>query len=81
MFTVYVLFSVKFNIHYTGFTTNLEQRLLSHNSLGKGWTKAYRPWILIYTKAFERKEEAMKFEKWLKTGKGREFIKNLEIKN
>ena len=33
MFTVYVLYSEKFDKHYTGYTTNFEQRLLSHNVL------------------------------------------------
>ncbi|HLV45756.1 MAG TPA: GIY-YIG nuclease family protein, partial [Flavobacterium sp.] len=32
--TVYILFSDVHQKHYTGFTSNLEQRLLSHNQLG-----------------------------------------------
>jgi predicted GIY-YIG superfamily endonuclease len=32
---------------------------------------------LIYTKVFEKKSEAMAYEKWLKTGAGRDFIKTL----
>ncbi len=72
MFVVYVLFSEKFNKHYTGFTSNLNARLLSHNELDKkSFTSKYRPWKLIYTKDFEIKSEAMEFEKWLKTGVGR----------
>ncbi|MFV0604832.1 MAG: GIY-YIG nuclease family protein, partial [Niabella sp.] len=76
-YTVYILFSEKFNKHYTGFTTNLEQRLLSHNQLGKDWTARYRPWKLIFTKEFTEKSKALQFEKWLKTGVGRDFIKTL----
>jgi putative endonuclease len=76
-FIVYILFSEKFNKHYTGFTSNLEERLQSHNSFGKDWTAGYRPWKLIYTKEFETKREAMQYEKWLKTGVGRDFIKSL----
>jgi putative endonuclease len=77
-FIVYILFSKSYQKHYTGFTTNLEQRLLSHNELGDGWTVRYRPWELIFTKEFENKMEAMKFEKWLKTGAGRDFIKTIQ---
>jgi putative endonuclease len=77
MFTVYVLYSSLHKKHYTGFTTNLEQRLISHNLLGKDWTARYRPWNVIYTKEFENKTDALKYEKWLKTGVGREFIKTL----
>jgi len=76
-FTVYILFSVDFNKHYTGFTSDLVQRLLSHNELGKDWTSKYRPWKLIYTKEFEFKQDAMSYEKWLKTGAGRDFVKKL----
>jgi putative endonuclease len=59
-----------------GFTSNLENRLLSHNELGtKGYTLKYRPWEIIHTEIFETKSEAMKRELFLKSGKGREWIK------
>ena len=67
-FTVYILYSEKFNKHYTGFTSNLETRIKSHNELGKDWTAKYRPWKLIFTQEFTSKTEAMTYEKWLKTG-------------
>ena len=79
MFTVYVLYSEKFDKHYTGFTSNFEQRLLSHNVLGKkGWTSKYRPWKVILTEEYESKAEAMCRERWLKTGAGRDFIQRLD---
>lgn len=77
MFIVYVLFSPNFNKHYTGYTTDISQRIISHNELGKDWTARYRPWKIIYTKTFETKTEALKYEKWLKSGHGRNFIKTL----
>ena len=51
--------------------------MLSHNDLGKDWTAKYRPWKIIYTKDFESRIEAMKHEKWLKSGVGRAFIKTI----
>ena len=78
MFIMYVLFSGPHQKHYTGFTSNLADRLLSHQALGKDWTSKFRPWKLIYTKEFIEKREAMQYEKWLKTGVGRAFIKKLE---
>jgi putative endonuclease len=78
IYTVYILFSVDFQKHYTGFTSNLEQRFLSHNELGKDWTSKYRPWKVIYTKEFDNKKEAMIYEKWLKSGVGRAFIKKIQ---
>ena len=39
MFTVYVLYSEKYNKIYTGYTSNMEQRLLAHNEPEtKGYT-------------------------------------------
>ena len=77
MFTTYAIYSQKFNKHYYGFTNHIEHRLLSHNQLGKEWTSKYRPWKLIHTKKFDTKKAAMDYEKWLKTGVGRDFIKTL----
>jgi len=75
MFIVYVLHSSKHGKIYIGFTSNLEQRLLSHNELGKkGWTIKFRPWQLVFTEEFETKQEAMKREKELKTAVGRNTI-------
>jgi len=75
MFTVYVLFSKKYNKIYIGYTSNLEQRMLSHNELGtKGYTLKYRPWEILFTEEYLTKSEAISREKALKAGKGREFI-------
>jgi len=76
-YTVYILYSEKFEKHYTGFTSDLDMRLHSHNEFGNNWSKRYRPWQLIFTKEFVDKAEALSYEKWLKTGVGREFIKTL----
>jgi putative endonuclease len=76
MFYVYILYSEKFGKTYTGFTSDLEQRFLSHNVLSnKDWTKRYRPWVLIYSEEYSTKGEAVAREKFLKTGKGREFVR------
>jgi len=77
MFLVYALYSEKYQKIYVGYTSDIEQRLLSHNELGtKGYTLRYRPWSLIYTESFLLKSDAMKREKQLKSAKGREFIWN-----
>ncbi len=75
MFSVYVLFSKDYNKIYIGFTSDLEQRMRSHNELGKkGWTIKFRPWQLVYKEVYELKSDAMRREKELKTAKGRNFI-------
>ncbi|WP_264550764.1 GIY-YIG nuclease family protein [Flavobacterium sp. N2038] len=80
-FVVYILYSKRFKKTYTGFTSNLIERFKSHNFLEtKGYTPKFRPWIVIHVEFFNSKTEAMKREKYLKTGIGREFIKNLVFK-
>ncbi|TKB97264.1 GIY-YIG nuclease family protein [Pedobacter cryotolerans] len=82
MFTVYVLYSIKFNKIYVGYTSDLEQRLLSHNAFAtKGYTIKYRPWEVLFTEQFGSKTEATKREKQLKSGVGREMIWNLIRRN
>lgn len=48
---------------YTGWTTDLDRRLLAHNS-GKGakYTRPRLPVVLAYYETFETKEEAMRRE-------------------
>ena len=54
---------------YVGYTNNLDLRLSKHNSnKGAKSTKGYK-WILIYSKKFKTKNEAMSFEYNLKTNK------------
>lgn len=75
MFTVYVLYSVSFNKIYIGYTSNLDERMLSHNSLSKkGYTLKFRPWRLVHTEEFAVKADAIKREKELKSATGRKFI-------
>ena len=76
-YVVYILYSKKFDKHYTGYTSYLIFRFHAHNSLATiGWTIRYRPWRVVYVEFFHEKSEAIKHEKFLKTGKGREFFKD-----
>ncbi len=75
MFYTYVLFSKDHNKIYIGFTSNLENRLHSHNVLAnKGYTVKFRPWELIYSEDYGSKYDAIKREKELKSSRGRAFI-------
>ena len=54
---------------YVGYTNNIENRLQKHNSnKGAKSTKGYK-WLLIYSKKFKSKNEAMSFEYKLKHNK------------
>ena len=62
MFYVYVLKSRKNGKNYIGHTA---------------FTCVNGPWDLFFYVAFETRAEAMKYEKSLKTGKGRETIEQI----
>ncbi|MDF2157922.1 GIY-YIG nuclease family protein [Algoriphagus sp. CAU 1675] len=75
-FVVYVLFSKQSGKTYTGMTTDLITRFHFHNAKSnKGFTIRYRPWIVIHVEFFLEKSVAAKREKELKTGKGRDWIR------
>ncbi len=57
------------NKTYVGYTVNLISRLNKHNSnKGAKATKGYK-WLLIYSKKFKTKNEAMSFEYKLKNNR------------
>ena len=66
MYIVYIIENQD-NRLYIGSTSNLEQRLLSHNNpLNKGWTNTKGPWKIIYTEVYDTQSEALNREKSLK---------------
>ncbi|MHA8050540.1 GIY-YIG nuclease family protein [Aquirufa sp. ROCK-SH2] len=76
MFVTYVLYSIKFDEIYIGYTSSLIDRFHSHNYLSnKGYTVKFRPWIVAYVEFFESKSEALSREKELKSSVGRRFIR------
>ncbi|HCX26012.1 MAG: endonuclease [Candidatus Collierbacteria bacterium GW2011_GWB1_45_35] len=71
----YVLLSLKNGNLYKGITNDLERRISEHN-LGKNRsTKINAPWKIVYFEKFMTRDEARNREKFLKSGKGREFLK------
>ena len=64
-FFVYLILN-KNNTSYVGYTNNLKERLKKHNSSkGAKFTRG-KKWILIYSKEFLNKSDAMKEEYKLK---------------
>ena len=76
MFYTYVLLSEVDGRKYIGYTNNLEKRLLEHKKGEAESTKLRRPFRLIYFEACLNKYDAIKREKYFKTGFGRRFINN-----
>ena len=60
---------------YTGFTQDLEKRLSDHNSGKNPASVSGRPWRIKTVIAFTDRDQAVDFEKYLKTASGRAFAK------
>jgi putative endonuclease len=76
MYYVYVIQSLSHpNQHYTGITENLNQRLVDHNEGRSVHTNKFKPWKIIVAIRFDNERKARAFEKYLKTGSGRAFMK------
>ncbi len=73
---VYILQSEKVcEQYYTGFTEELEARLKAHNSRQCKHTSKFIPWKIKIAVAFNDREKALDFERYLKSGSGRAFTK------
>lgn len=75
MFFVYVLSSQQSKSLYNGQTEDLYKRLKAHNAGKVKSTKAYIPWKIVYYEEFNSREEAVSREKYLKSGIGRQYLK------
>ncbi|WP_214072728.1 GIY-YIG nuclease family protein [Mucilaginibacter sp. dw_454] len=74
MYKVYILYSPTFDKIYIGYSSDLDNRMLSHNELAtKGHTIRYRPWLIAHTEDFEFKTNAIKRENYLKSTQGRKL--------
>lgn len=74
MFYVYVLWSDKLQKRYVGFTADLIKRVTEHNSGKSPFAKSGIPWKIIYTENYITGSEALRREKFLKSGVGRKFL-------
>ena len=76
MHYVYLIKSIVFpEVVYVGYTTDVEQRLETHNSGGSIHTAKYRPWKLVMFLTFTEETKARDFERYLKSQTSRLFAK------
>ncbi|HDH97832.1 MAG TPA: GIY-YIG nuclease family protein [Deltaproteobacteria bacterium] len=73
---VYVLYSMRDGDLYTGYTKDLKQRFEQHRKGLVTSTKDRRPLELIYYEACVDQNDATRREKYLKTYKGKMFLRN-----
>jgi len=61
--------------YYVGVTSNVDLRLRAHNEGLSPHTAWRRPWRTLVVIEFDEEEPALKFERYLKSGSGREFAR------
>jgi len=77
MFYTYAIKSLSKNYIYVGITNNLDRRFKEHNDSKERTTRSRTPYRLIYREEFKTRMEARKKEIYLKSGTGKEFLKNI----
>ena len=77
MFSVYILKSSVTDKYYIGQTSDIDRRLLYHNSGYSKSTKAGIPWKLVYSENFDTRQQAMNREAELKKYKSRVMIEKI----
>ena len=77
MYHVYIIRSIAFPDRiYIGFSSvDMALRLERHNAGSTPATKRYRPWELAWYGTFMDKQKALDFERYLKSGAGRAFLR------
>ena len=71
-YAVYILKCAD-NTYYTGYTTNIKNRLKAHSNKEVHYTKDKLPVELIHISFFSDKQKAYNFERYLKSGSGIAF--------
>ena len=73
---VYILKSVAHpDAYYVDLTADPRQRLEAHNAGLTPSTLTHRPWRILVCIEFDEEAPALEFERYLKTGSGREFAR------
>ena len=72
---VYILESHDSEHFYVGITDDVPARLAKYNAGEVSHTSKYKPWRLKTYVAFSNEQQAIAFEKYLKSGSGRAFAK------
>ena len=60
---------------YVGATADLKQRLTEHNAGKSSHTSKFTPWKLVTYLAFSGEQQAVLFERYLKSGSGHAFAR------
>lgn len=79
MFTVYILYSHSLKKIYTGFTSDLEQRIIFHNTGINHFSKKGIPWNMVKTFELYDKISALFLEKQIKKNGAKRYLERNNI--
>ena len=74
---VYIIQSQKDGSYYTGSTQDLSERIERHNQGRSKYTKAKRPWKLVYSEKHPDRSRAFKRENEIKSRRKKTVIEDL----
>lgn len=74
LYSVCIIFSASLNKYYVGYSVNVDNRIIDHNSGISTFTSKASDWELKWKKEFNTREEAKNEEKRIKSKKSRKFI-------
>ncbi len=79
MYYFYVLYSLKDQRLYKGYSSNVGERFIKHSMGGTKSTSNRRPFVLLYVESYETSAEARARERWSKSAEGGPMLRRLLI--
>jgi len=79
MYHTYILYSNSVRKYYTGQTEDLGRRIQEHNRGKTAFMKSGIPWVILYSKEFDNRAEAVKLEGTIKKRGAARFLSDMNI--
>jgi putative endonuclease len=80
MYYTYILYSVTLEKYYCGSTSEVNKRLVEHNSGKTNFTRKAKDWRVIEFFEFENKSDALRLENKIKARGCKRFLDSLKNK-
>ena len=77
MYFTYIIYSSSTDKYYIGSCSDLERRVLDHNTGHSKFTKTGKPWVLKWSTQFDIRSAAVVEERRIKNKKSRKYIEFL----
>ena len=74
MYSVYIIYSSKLDRYYVGHSSDIQTRLIQHNSGLSDFTSKATDWIIKYHQVYNLRSEAQLAERAIKKKKSRRYI-------